>query len=77
MQIPINLGFTYSRDFKAAYKDISKERKSVYFLKEFLDGVGGYSQYNLQDRIHPNPQGYDIIVENMYEFLEDEKIIKR
>jgi len=77
MQIPINLGLSYSKEFKAAYKEISKEKKSVYFLKEFLEGVGWYSRYNLSDRIHPNPDGYDIIVANIFEFMQDEKILKK
>ncbi len=77
MQIPINLWLSYSSSFKKAYKEIAKERKSVYRLESFLEWVGGYARYNLSDRIHPNPDGYDIIVANMYGFLKDEKIIEK
>jgi acyl-CoA thioesterase-1 len=77
MQIPINLWIQYSRDFNAVYTEISKERRDVYFLDEFLDWVAWYVRYNISDRIHPNPAGYDIIVWNLYDFLQDKDIITK
>ncbi|MDC0506286.1 arylesterase [Candidatus Gracilibacteria bacterium] len=75
MRIPINLGFQYSRDFKSLYKNIAKN-SDVYFFEHFLEDVQGVASLNLNDRIHPNKQGYSIIAENMYEFLKDEKLVK-
>lgn len=77
MQIPIHFWLWYSQKFKAVYKDISKERKNIYFMKHFLEDVSWYAQYNLADKIHPNKAGYDIIVTNVYDFLQDEDIISK
>jgi acyl-CoA thioesterase-1 len=35
-----------------------------------LQGVGGNSELNLPDRIHPNPAGHKILAQNVWEVLE-------
>lgn len=75
MQIPPNLGLAYARDFKNVYSEIVGEAKDVYFLEFFLEGVAAQTKYNLPDMIHPNQAGYEIIVENVFEFLVDNKIV--
>ncbi len=77
MDIPINLGFKYRSDFKKVYEEISKENKDIYFFKSFLDWVMGDYKLNISDRIHPNPLWYDIIVWNLYDFLEKNKILEK
>ncbi|NVP17452.1 arylesterase [Candidatus Gracilibacteria bacterium] len=69
MDIPINLGLKYRNDFKNVYKNISKQKNDIYFLPYFLEGVGGVASLNISDMIHPNSAGYDIIVQNLYDFL--------
>lgn len=75
MDVPMNLWLTYRNDFKKVYKDVAEVRDKVAFFEFFLDWVAGESQYNIEDMIHPNPAWYDIIVSNLYEFLEKEKVI--
>jgi acyl-CoA thioesterase-1 len=77
MDVPMNLWLTYRNDFKKVYKDVAEVRDKVAFFEFFLDWVAGKSQYNIEDMIHPNPVWYDIIVSNLYEFLEKNKIITK
>lgn len=69
MDIPINLWLKYRNDFKNVYKEISKERENIYFLPYFLEWVWWNPNFNIDDNIHPNSQWYDIIVQNLYDFL--------
>jgi acyl-CoA thioesterase-1 len=77
MDVPMNLWLTYRNDFKKVYKDVAEVRDKVVFFEFFLEWVAGKSQYNIEDMIHPNPAWYDIIVSNLYEFLEKNKIITK
>lgn len=76
MDIPANLWIAYRNEFKKIYKEIASERKEIYFLEFFLEWVAWKSQLNIDDMIHPNSSGYDIIVNNMIDFLEENKIIE-
>lgn len=62
MQSPLNAGFKYKNEFDAVYKDLSKkyDLPLIPFLvaKVFLD-----PSLMLQDRIHPNKDGYAKLVE--------------
>jgi len=77
MEIPANYWLRYMRDFKQTYYDIADENKNIYFLESFLKDVWWIAALNQADRIHPTSAWYDIIVENLYEFLEDEDIIQK
>lgn len=77
MDTPITYWFWYRSDFKDSYKEIKKERKEIFFHKSFLKWVALRPEYNINDNIHPNSQWYDIITNNILEFLKDEKIIKK
>ncbi len=57
-----NLGKDYSSDFKDIYPKISKEQ-NVTLIPFFLEGVAANSSLNNIDEIHPNKEGYEIIVE--------------
>ena len=74
--LPIH-GFGYRSDFIKAYKDIAGQDDEVYFLKSFLSWVGGRAQLNLKDNIHPNADGYNVIVGNMYDFLVKNKLVEK
>lgn len=75
MDIPANLWIAYRNEFRNVYKEIAKERKDIYFLEYFLEWVWGKSEYNISDMIHPNNEGYDLIVKNLVEFLDNNKLI--
>ena len=75
MDVPINLGLAYRNDFKKVYQEVAEKRDKVAFFEFFLKWVAGKRDLNIDDMIHPNPAWYDIIVGNLYEFLEKEKVI--
>ncbi len=74
MQIPINYWLSYAKNFKEIYKTLA-EKNNIYFYEFFLEDVAQESDLNLSDGIHPNAKWYKIIAENLYNFLENEKII--
>ncbi len=77
MDIPLNLWLNYRSKFKNVYKEISKENNDIYFMPFFLDGVAWKASLNLPDRIHPNKDWYNIIVNNLYDFLLNNNLLKK
>ena len=77
MEIPANFWLSYTREFKKMYFDIAKENKDIYFLESFLKDVWWVTSLNQGDRIHPTSAWYDIIAQNLYEFLQDEEILQK
>ena len=63
-----NLGADYVDRFNAIYPRLAKEQE-VIFMPFFLEGVAMVSQYNQEDRIHPNSAGYAKIVENLFPYV--------
>lgn len=63
MEIYDNLGPEYVAEFKAMYPKIAADYE-LPFIPFFLEGVGGNPELNIEDRIHPNPEGYAKIVQN-------------
>ena len=76
MQMPINLGLSYSRNFNASY-ELLAEKYNLEFYEFFLEDVAKKSELNISDGIHPNKQWYEIIANNLYDFLKKQKIIKK
>lgn len=77
MDIPANLWIIYRNEFKNIYPEVASERDKIYFQDFFLDGVAWNKDLNIDDMIHPNWKWYDIIVENLFNFLENNKIITK
>ena len=75
MQIPPNLWLRYTRDFEALYKKIADTTPWVYFIDFFLDGVAGVDSLNLPDGIHPTRAWYEIIAQNVHDFLISNNIL--
>lgn len=59
-----NLGRDYADAFNAIYADLAK-RYDAALYPFFLDGVVTNRALMLPDRVHPNPQGIDAIVERV------------
>lgn len=76
MELHIALWWTYSGEFQDAYPKIAKN-KDVYFLESFLEWVKWEKELNLDDRIHPNAQGYAIISEHIYDFLVENELVQQ
>jgi acyl-CoA thioesterase-1 len=62
MQIYENLGEKYVEQFKNLYPDLASKHE-VALVPFFLEYVAGKAQYNQADLLHPNAQGYKIIVD--------------
>jgi acyl-CoA thioesterase-1 len=69
MEAPPNLGPDYTREFRAVFRDLSREYNAP-LIPFFLDRVGGVEQLNQPDGIHPNEKGTEIVVENVFRVLE-------
>lgn len=63
MQIYDNLGNDYVRSFSAIYPRVAEDM-GIAMIPFFLDGVGGDAKLNQADAIHPNKEGYTVIVDN-------------
>lgn len=74
MRMLPNLGPDYVSRFEAVYPDISQSH-DVIFVPFALEGVAGQRELMQVDGIHPNPQGYVQMAENLYPAVK--KAIKR
>ena len=70
MQMPLNYGPDYTRDFKNSFYELA-EIHNVPLIPFLLKDVGGVAKYNLDDGIHPNPEGHKIISNNVLDHLID------
>lgn len=70
MKLPPNYGKDYAQKFEQLFIEISKEEK-IPLLPFLLKGVAGEKKYNLDDGIHPNEKGHQLISQNVFSFLKD------
>ena len=71
MQMPPNMGETYTNEFKAIFKDLAEKNEMVY-VPFLLEGVAGVTKLNQGDGIHPTARGHQILAENVWVVLKDE-----
>lgn len=72
MQIYDNLGNDYVQSFSDIYSRIAEDM-DVLMIPFFLEGVGGVSELNQADAIHPTREGYTVIVnDNILPVLKPE-----
>lgn len=69
MQVPPNLGSRYTQAFRNIYPELASE-KSVELIPFVLEGVGGVSELNQPDGIHPTAEGHRIIAETVWEYMK-------
>jgi acyl-CoA thioesterase-1 len=70
MEIYDNLGETYTNEFREIYSQIAQD-KNLTFIPLFLEGVAADPSLNIEDQIHPNKEGYNIVVtQNILPVLE-------
>jgi acyl-CoA thioesterase-1 len=70
MIAPPNLGRDYGTEFVAVFETLARERSEIVFYPFLLDGVAGEARLNQADRIHPNPEGAELIARRMLPFIE-------
>ena len=65
-----NMGTRFSKDFEKIYPDVAKTEK-VTLVPFFLEGVAGVRSLNQPDGIHPTAEGYEIITNTLFSFLQN------
>lgn len=69
MQVPPNLGQTYTSTFKEIYPALAQKNNAT-LVPFLLQGVGGVPSLNQGDGIHPNMAGEKIVAENVWAVLK-------
>ena len=69
MEAPPNFGQDYANAFRQAFRDVALAKR-VLFIPFLLKDVGGRSELNQSDGIHPNQQGAQIIADTVWSVLE-------
>jgi acyl-CoA thioesterase-1 len=64
MQIPPNYGLSYTQEFSSLFSELADEY-DVGLIPFLLEGVAADPALNLPDGIHPNPEGYVRVAENV------------
>lgn len=70
MEMPPNFGKEYTDRFRKIFQEAAAETK-VPLLPFLLHNVGGKPKLNLEDGIHPNEAGYQIVAETVFVFLKE------
>ena len=68
MMIPPNMGQEYADSFQKIYPDLAEKYK-IPLIPFLLEGVAGNPELNLEDGIHPTPEGHQILTENVWKQL--------
>jgi acyl-CoA thioesterase-1 len=69
MRAAPNLGADYQKPFDAIYPRLA-EKYGVPLYPFFLDGVAGHPDLQIEDGMHPNSKGVDVMVERMLPVVE-------
>lgn len=69
MLIPTSYGPRYQEGFGRLFPRLAKEEE-LPFVPFLLEGVAGKPELNLEDGIHPNPEGQRIVAANVLPGLE-------
>lgn len=68
MRMPPNLGLGYTTRFAGLYAKIA-DKHGIPLMPFFLKSVAGDRRYILSDGIHPNAQGYRLILDDIYPYV--------
>jgi acyl-CoA thioesterase I len=69
MQIPPNMGVSYTTEFKNLYPELAT-KNNMTLIPFLLEGVGGEAKLNQEDGIHPSAEGAKIVAENVWKELQ-------
>ena len=69
MQIPPNMGQTYTTEFRNIYTELAEKNKMI-LVPFLLEGVGGEPKLNQEDGIHPSAERAKIVAENIWKVLQ-------
>ena len=68
MQMPVSMGEDYRQKFAAIFPSLAETNQAT-LLPFLLENVGGESELNLPDGVHPNVAGHRIVAENLWRTL--------
>lgn len=68
MNMPPSMGDAYVRDFAAVFPAIAEKNKTA-LVPFLLAGVGGNSELNQGDQIHPTAAGHAVLADNVWAVL--------
>jgi acyl-CoA thioesterase I len=68
MQVPPNLGQTYTAEFRSIFPRLAEETDSE-LIPFLLESVGGIRSLNQPDQIHPTAEGHRIIAATVWKTL--------
>jgi acyl-CoA thioesterase-1 len=68
MQMPPNMGDDYTKAFAEVFPAVAKANQAS-LIPFLLDGVGGKTELNQPDGIHPTPKGHEVVAENVWKVL--------
>ncbi len=71
MELPENYGEEYTRSFRKMYQELAKSH-GVSLLPFLLEGMALKPELTLDDGIHPNAEGAQVIAEHVWEFLQEQ-----
>jgi len=69
IRIPPNYGTRYVRGFGDLFPEVAAKHGAL-LIPFLLAGVGGRSELNFPDGIHPNGRGQEIVAENVWTIIE-------
>ena len=68
MEAPPNMGERYTTRFRNTFRDLAREYDAA-LVPFLLQDVAAEAALNLDDGIHPNPQGHAIVAANVWKVL--------
>jgi acyl-CoA thioesterase-1 len=68
MQVPPNMGQRYTSAFRAMFTELA-EKNNIELVPFLLEGVGGETELNQADGIHPTVEGHKIVAENVWPYI--------
>ncbi|MGH7274937.1 MAG: arylesterase [Nitrospiria bacterium] len=68
MKLPPNYGPMYTAGFSNLYSQLAKEY-DIPLIPFFLQGVAARPELNQEDGLHPTPEGYQQVVDNILPVL--------
>lgn len=70
MKTPTNYGQDYSQNFENLFKELSQKNK-IKLIPFLLQGVAGRKDLNLEDQIHPNEKGHELIAKTVFNSIKE------
>ena len=69
MELPPNMGQDYTSEFRTVFSDLAKNN-NLLFIPFILKDVGGITELNQRDGIHPTVEGHKIVANTIWGVLE-------